>query len=145
MFFVTGSPMAEVLHVNMASIQSSRVLEELGWRRSDISWFQPTAKKILIASRRSISHARDQFHSRNLWYAVIYSTHPRSWKRIEERGFRVPLECTEAQTFGFFDYNKLQMNSFVCFPIVAHCLRNPRCWVSWDFDSDFHRTPRGVG
>jgi len=43
---------------------------------------------------------------------IIYSTHPRSWKMIEERGFKFDSLIRQLKPFGFFDYNKLQLNAF---------------------------------
>lgn len=111
--FVTGSPMAEVLHKNMAAIQESRALEELGLE-SD--------RYILVSAHReeNIDHEKTfgslmnaiNYAAETYNMPVIYSTHPRSWKRIEERGFKFHPNVRQLKPFGFFDYNKLQMSSF---------------------------------
>lgn len=111
--FVTGSPMAEVLHKHRVSIEMSRVLEELA--------LEPE-RYILVSAHReenidnentflSLMNAIN-FAAKTYDMPVIYSTHPRSWKRIEERGFRFHENVRQVRPFGFFDYNKLQMNSF---------------------------------
>src|SRR5260221_1599678 len=105
--------MAEVLHKNMAAIQESRVLDELQLE---------VDKYILVSAHReenidnektfeSLMHAIN-FAAETYNMPMIYSTHPRSWKRIEDRGFVVHKNVRQSKPFGFFDYNKLQMNSF---------------------------------
>jgi UDP-N-acetylglucosamine 2-epimerase (non-hydrolysing) len=111
--FVTGSPMTEVLHKNMEKIQNSKVLEELG--------LEP-GKYILVSAHReeNIDIEKNFFSLMNALNSIaekyqlpiIYSTHPRSWKRIEERGFKFHPLIRQLRPFGFFDYNKLQLNSF---------------------------------
>lgn len=111
--FVTGSPMAEVLHKNMAEIQSSRILEDLG--------LEPE-KYILVSAHRE-ENIDDEKNFSSLMGAlnkiaekyqlpIIYSTHPRSWKKIEERGFKFHPLIQKLKPFGFLDYNKLQLNAF---------------------------------
>lgn len=110
---VTGSPMTEVLHKHMASINASSVLQELGLA-SD--------KYILVSAHREENIDNEEtftslmnainFAAEKYDMPVIYSTHPRSWKRIEERGFTFHPHVRQLKPFGFFDYNKLQMNSF---------------------------------
>lgn len=111
--FVTGSPMAEVLHKNRAAIEQSRILEELGLE---------SERYILVSAHReeNIDNERTflslmnaiNFAAETYGMPVIYSTHPRSWKRIEERGFKFHANVRQLKPFGFFEYNKLQMNSF---------------------------------
>ena len=111
--FVTGSPMAEVLHKNMASIEASSVLDELG--------VEPDHYILVSAHREeNVDHEPTflslmnaiNFTAEHYGMPVIYSTHPRSWKRIEEHGFTFHANVRQLKPFGFFDYNKLQMNSF---------------------------------
>ncbi|MGG4011041.1 non-hydrolyzing UDP-N-acetylglucosamine 2-epimerase [Bacillus smithii] len=111
--FVTGSPMTEVLHKNMEKIQNSKVLEELGLK---------SGKYILVSAHReeNIDIEKNFFSLMNALNSIaekynlpiIYSTHPRSWKRIEERGFKFHPLIRQLKPFGFFDYNKLQLNAF---------------------------------
>lgn len=111
--FVTGSPMTEVLAKNMEQIQSSTVLQHLGLEQG---------KYILVSAHReenidaeenflSLMNAINQM-AETYQLPVIYSTHPRSWKRIEERGFAFHPLVQQLKPFGFFDYNKLQLNAF---------------------------------
>lgn len=111
--FVTGSPMAEVLHKNMEKIETSNVLDELGLE----------AKKYILVSAHREENIDNEKNFLSLMNAlnniaetyqlpIIYSTHPRSWKRIEESGFKFHKLIKQLKPFGFFDYNQLQLNSF---------------------------------
>ena len=111
--YVTGSPMREVIIKNMDKIEESDVLTRLG--------LEP-GKYIIVSAHREENVDNEQ-HFYSLMNAinavadktglpVIYSTHPRSLKRIQERGFKFRDNVVNAQPFGFFDYNKLQMNSY---------------------------------
>ncbi len=111
--YVTGSPMPEVLHKHMESIEASDVLQELGLE----------AGKYLLVSAHREENIDNEHTFQSLMNAinaaaetyglpVIYSTHPRSWKRIEERGFRFHPLVRQLKPFGFFPYNKLQRNAF---------------------------------
>ena len=111
--FVTGSPMTEVLKKNMAKIQQSKVLEELE--------LEP-GKYIVVSAHReenidheknftSLMNALNQI-AETYQMSLVYSTHPRSWKRIEEHGLKFHPLIKQLKPFGFFDYNKLQLNSF---------------------------------
>jgi len=111
--FVTGSPMTEVLQKNTDKILQSKVLEELG--------LEP-GKYILVSAHReeNIDNEKNFFSLMNALNSmaqkyqmpIVYSTHPRSWKRIEERGFKFHPLIRQLKPFGFFDYSKLQLNSF---------------------------------
>ncbi|MCF6095693.1 UDP-N-acetylglucosamine 2-epimerase (non-hydrolyzing) [Thermovorax subterraneus] len=111
--FVTGSPMTEVLRKNIEKINQSKVLEELQ--------LQP-GKYIVVSAHReeNIDNEKNFFSLMNALNAIaeryqlpiVYSTHPRSWKMIEKRGFKFHPLIRKLRPFGFFDYNKLQLNSF---------------------------------
>ncbi|MCR2045356.1 UDP-N-acetylglucosamine 2-epimerase (non-hydrolyzing) [Anaerosalibacter massiliensis] len=111
--FVTGSPMTEVLNKNIDKIENSKVLEELDLEKG---------KYILVSAHReeNIDNEKNFFSLMNALnniaetyqLPIIYSTHPRSWKKIEERGFKFHPLIRQLKPFGFFDYNKLQLNSF---------------------------------
>ncbi|OMD60015.1 UDP-N-acetylglucosamine 2-epimerase [Paenibacillus odorifer] len=111
--FVVGSPMAEVLNVNKEKIDYSRVLETLKLEKG---------KYILLSVHREENiDNEDNFMvlmnavnamAENYALPVIYSTHPRSKKFIEQRGFRFHPNVRRLQPFGFADYNHLQQNSF---------------------------------
>lgn len=111
--FVTGSPMTEVLRKNLEKIHQSKVLEELQ--------LQPE-KYILVSAHReeNIDNEKNFFSLMNALNAIaeryqlpiVYSTHPRSWKMIEKRGFKFHPLIRQLRPFGFIDYNKLQLNAF---------------------------------
>jgi UDP-N-acetylglucosamine 2-epimerase (non-hydrolysing) len=111
--FVTGSPMTEVLHKNIDKIKDSKVLEELGLEKD---------KYILVSAHReeNIDQEKSFFSLMNALnniaetyqLPIIYSTHPRSRKKIEKKGFKFHSLIRQLKPFGFFDYNKLQLNSY---------------------------------
>lgn len=111
--FVTGSPMAEVLSANLHKIESSTILEKLNLEKH---------KYILLSAHReeNIDIEKNFFALMNAVNAmadkydmpVIYSTHPRSAKFIEERDFKFHKNVRNLKPFGFSDYNNLQKNAF---------------------------------
>lgn len=111
--YVVGSPMAEVLSTNIDKIKSSKVLDTLGLEKG---------KYILLSAHReeNIDNEQNFMELMNAVNAmaesykipIIYSTHPRSKKYIEQRGFEFHPNVRSLQPFGFFDYNHLQQNSF---------------------------------
>jgi UDP-N-acetylglucosamine 2-epimerase (non-hydrolysing) len=111
--FVTGSPMREVLDNHMQKIQESDVLEKLHLKQN---------KYILVSAHRE-ENIDNEEHFLSLMTAindmaetyqmpVIYSTHPRSKKFIEQRNFQFHPLVQSLKPFGFLDYNKLQMNAY---------------------------------
>ncbi len=111
--FVVGSPMAEVLSGHLEQIQQSRVLEELSLEANGY---------ILLSAHRE-ENIDDEAHFLSLMNAVnalaeqygmpvIYSTHPRSKKFIEARGFTFHKNVRSLKPFGFYDYNHLQQHAF---------------------------------
>lgn len=111
--YVVGSPMVEVLKENKEKIDGSKVLEALGLEKG---------KYILLSAHREENiDNEDNFMAlmnavnamaKNYDLPVIYSTHPRSKKLIEQRGFKFHSNVRSLQPFGFADYNQLQQNSF---------------------------------
>lgn len=111
--YVVGSPMAEVLSKNLDEINKSNVLEELGLEKN---------KYILLSAHReeNIDNEKNFFELMNAvndmaeYYnmPVIYSTHPRSQKHIEDRNFEFHPLVRSLKPFGFYDYNFLQKNAF---------------------------------
>ena len=111
--FVTGSPMQEVLQEHKAKIEASDVLDRLGLEEG---------KYILVSAHREENvDKEDNFMSlmtainniaERYQLPVIYSTHPRSKKFIEQRNFKFHPLVQNMQPFGFIDYNKLQKNAF---------------------------------
>lgn len=111
--YVVGSPMAEVLSKCADGINGSKVLDELGLE---------AGKYILLSAHReeNIDNEKNFFELMNAINSmaehyqmpVIYSTHPRSRKFIDERGFKFHPLVRSLKPFGFYDYNFLQKNAF---------------------------------
>ena len=111
--YVTGSPMAEVLHQNLPEIESSDIHQRLGLEKG---------KYILLSAHREENiDTEKNFHS--LFSAInamaekydmpiLYSCHPRSRKRLESTGFVLDSRVMRQEPMGFHDYNCLQMNAF---------------------------------
>ena len=111
--FVTGSPMKEVLNAHIDRIEKSDVLDRLS--------LTPKKYILLSAHREENIDIEDNFMelmnsvniiARKYDMPVIYSTHPRSAKFIEKRGFKFDSRVSSLKPFGFLDYNKLQKNAF---------------------------------
>ena len=110
--YVTGSPMAEVLHGNLDKIEASDVLNRLG--------LQPD-KYILLSAHREENIDTDKnftslFNAINALaekydMPILYSCHPRSRKKLETSGFKLDPRVRVNEPLGFNDYNKLQMNA----------------------------------
>lgn len=111
--YVTGSPMAEVLHKNLDKINASDIHEKLGLEKG---------KYILLSAHRE-ENIDTQANFESLFNAVnamaekynmpiLYSCHPRSRNRLESSGFRLDERVIRHEPLGFHDYNCLQSNSF---------------------------------
>ena len=111
--YVTGSPMAEVLHRNLPQIEASDILRQLGLERG---------RYILLSAHRE-ENIDTERNFRSLFIAInamaerydlpiLYSCHPRSRKRLEESGFELDKRVIRHEPLGFHDYNHLQMNAF---------------------------------
>lgn len=111
--FVTGSPMMEVLRAHERQIDDSKVLEELGLRAGCYILVSAHREENIDneANFMSLMGAINDIAER-YQMPVIYSTHPRSKKFIEARDFKFNSLVKSLKPFGFFDYNKLQKNSF---------------------------------
>lgn len=111
--FVVGSPMAEVLSENIASIESSDVHKRLGLEKG---------RYILLSAHREENIDTEEnfmslFTSINQMaqkydMPILYSCHPRSKKRLEERKFLLDKRVIQHEPLGFHDYNCLQMHAF---------------------------------
>ena len=111
--FVTGSPMAEVLHNNLPQIEASDIHEQLGLEKG---------KYILLSAHREESIDTEKnflslFNAINKMaqkydMPILYSCHPRSKNRLEESGFVLDSRVIRHEPLGFHDYNCLQMNAF---------------------------------
>lgn len=111
--YVTGSPMAEVLHQNLAEIESSNVLARLGLEKG---------KYILLSAHRE-ENIDTEKNFLSLFTAInklaekydmpiLYSCHPRSRNRLEKSGFVLDKRVIRNEPLGFHDYNNLQMNAY---------------------------------
>ena len=111
--YVTGSPMAEVLHRNIEKILQSTIVQKLG--------LQPQKYLLLSAHREENINTEQNFLS--LFNAInklaekynmpiLYSCHPRSKKRLQQSGFQLNPRVIQHEPLGFHDYNHLQMNAF---------------------------------
>ena len=113
--YVTGSPMAEVLHNNLAEIEASDVHKRLGLEKG---------KYILLSAHREENIDTDKnfislFTAINKMaekydMPILYSCHPRSRKKLEASGFKLDPRVKQNEPLGFHDYNCLQMNAFCC-------------------------------
>lgn len=111
--YVTGSPMAEVLHMNLNKIEASDIHERLGLEKG---------KYILLSAHRE-ENIDTEKNFTSLFTAInkmaekydmpiLYSCHPRSRKRLEASGFKLDERVIQHEPLGFHDYNCLQMNAF---------------------------------
>jgi len=111
--YVTGSPMAEVLHNNLAEIEASDIHARLGLEKG---------KYILLSAHRE-ENIDTEKNFLSLFTAInkmaekydmpiLYSCHPRSRKRLEASGFKLDPRVIQHEPLGFHDYNCLQMNAF---------------------------------
>ena len=111
--YVTGSPMAEVLHNNLAKIEASDVHQKLGLEKG---------RYILLSAHREENIDTEKnflslFNAINKMAVkydmpILYSCHPRSKKRLEASGFELDKRVIQHEPLGFHDYNCLQMNAF---------------------------------
>lgn len=111
--YVTGSPMAEVLHDNLAEIEASDIHKRLGLEKG---------KYILLSAHREENIDTEKnflslFNAINKMaekydMPILYSCHPRSRKRLETSGFKLDSRVIQHEPLGFHDYNCLQMNAF---------------------------------
>ena len=111
--YVTGSPMAEVLHNNLAEIEASDIHQRLGLQKG---------KYILLSAHREENIDTEKnflslFNAINKMaekydMPILYSCHPRSRKRLEASGFKLDKRVIQHEPLGFHDYNCLQMNAF---------------------------------
>ena len=111
--YVTGSPMAEVLHNNLEDIKKSDILTRLGLEK----------KKYILLSAHREENIDTEKNFLSLFTAInkiaekydmpiLYSCHPRSKKRLEASGFELDKRVIQHEPLGFHDYNHLQMNAF---------------------------------
>ena len=131
--YVTGSPMAEVLHNNLAEIETSDIFDKLNAKldtinlplslNSKLSTLHLEKKKYILLSAHREENIDTEKNFMSLFTAInkmaekydmpiLYSCHPRSRKRIQDSGFKLDPRVIQHEPLGFHDYNCLQMNAF---------------------------------
>ncbi len=111
--YVTGSPMAEVLHNNLAQIETSDIHSRLGLEKGKYILLSAhreeniDTEKNFISLFTAINKMAEKYD-----LPILYSCHPRSKKRLEESGFVLDKRVIQHEPLGFHDYNCLQMNAF---------------------------------
>ena len=131
--YVTGSPMAEVLHNNLKEIENSDIFDKLNSKldtinlpltlNSKLSTLHLEPKKYILLSAHREENIDTEKNFMSLFTAInrmaekydmpiLYSCHPRSRKRIQDSGFKLDPRVIQHEPLGFHDYNCLQMNAF---------------------------------
>ena len=131
--YVTGSPMAEVLHNNLAEIEASDIFDKLNAKldtinlplslNSKLSTLHLEPKKYILLSAHREENIDTEKNFLSLFNAInkmaekydmpiLYSCHPRSRKRLEQSGFKLDSRVIQHEPLGFHEYNCLQMNAF---------------------------------
>lgn len=111
--YVTGSPMAEVLHNNLAEIEASDIHTRLGLEKGKYILLSAhreeniDTEKNFLSLFNAINKMAEKYNM-----PILYSCHPRSKKRIESTGFKLDPRVIQHEPLGFHDYNCLQMNAF---------------------------------
>lgn len=111
--FVTGSPMAEVLHDNLEKIEASDIHEKLGLTKGRYILLSAhreeniDTEKNFLSLFTAINKMAEKYDM-----PVLYSCHPRSRKCLESSGFQLDKRVIQYEPLGFHDYNCLQMNAF---------------------------------
>lgn len=111
--YVSGSPMAEVLHNNLPDIEKSDILKRLGLEKGKYILLSAHREENIDTEKNFISlfNAINAM-ARKYDMPILYSCHPRSRKRLEQSGFQLDPRVIAHEPLGFHDYNNLQMNSF---------------------------------
>ena len=131
--YVTGSPMAEVLHNNLKEIEGSGIFDKLNAKldtinlpqtlNTKLSTLHLERKKYILLSAHREENIDTEKNFLSLFNAInkmaekydmpiLYSCHPRSRKRLETSGFQLDKRVIQHEPLGFHDYNCLQMNAF---------------------------------
>lgn len=111
--YVTGSPMAEVLHNNLAEIEASDIHARLGLEKGRYILLSAhreeniDTEKNFLSLFTAINKMAEKYDM-----PILYSCHPRSRKRLEQSGFELDKRVIQHEPLGFHDYNSLQMNAF---------------------------------
>lgn len=111
--YVTGSPMAEVLHNNLAEIENSDIHNRLGLEKGRYILLSAHREENIDTEKNFLSlFSAINKMAENYDMPILYSCHPRSRKRIEATGFKLDARVIQHEPLGFHDYNCLQMNAF---------------------------------
>ena len=111
--YVTGSPMAEVLHNNLEDINKSDILDKLGLQKKGYMLLSAhreeniDTEKNFLSLFTAINKIAEKYDM-----PILYSCHPRSKKRLEATGFKLDSRVIMHEPLGFHDYNNLQKNAF---------------------------------
>ena len=111
--YVTGSPMAEVLHKNLSKIEASDIHARLGLEKGKYILLSAhreeniDTEKNFVSLFTAINKMAEKYD-----IPVLYSCHPRSKKRLEQSGFQLDKRVIQHEPLGFHDYNCLQMHAF---------------------------------
>ena len=111
--YVTGSPMAEVLHKNLVKIEASDIHARLGLEKGKYILLSAhreeniDTEKNFVSLFTAINKMAEKYDM-----PVLYSCHPRSKKRLEQSGFQLDNRVIQHEPLGFHDYNCLQMHAF---------------------------------
>ena len=111
--YVTGSPMAEVLHANLNAIEASDIHRRLGLTKGEYILLSAhreeniDTEKNFLSLFRAVNAMAEKYDM-----PILYSCHPRSKKRLEATGFVLDSRVIQHEPLGFHDYNCLQMNAF---------------------------------
>lgn len=111
--YVTGSPMAEVLHNNLEKIKASDIHAKLGLEKGKYILLSAhreeniDTEKNFLSLFNAINKTAEKYDM-----PILYSCHPRSKKRLQESGFKLDERVIQHEPLGFHDYNCLQMNAF---------------------------------
>ena len=111
--YVTGSPMAEVMHQNLPDIEKSQIMEKLGLEPGKYMLLSAHREENIDTDRNFLSlfNAINKLAEKyNM--PILYSCHPRSKKRLETSGIKLDPRVVRHEPLGFHDYNHLQMNAF---------------------------------
>ena len=111
--YVTGSPMAEVLHSNLAEIEASDIHARLGLEKGKYILLSAhreeniDTEKNFLSLFNAINEMAEKYNM-----PILYSCHPRSRKKLDTSGFKLDPLVIQHEPLGFHDYNCLQMNAF---------------------------------
>lgn len=111
--YVTGSPMAEVLHANLHEIESSDIHQRLGLEKGKYILLSAHREENIDTEKNFLSLFTAINKMAEVYdMSILYSCHPRSRKRLEQSGFELDSRVIRQEPLGFHDYNCLQMNAF---------------------------------